>query len=444
MAKTTKSTGSTSSTSSTRSTKAAKPAAGDEYVEPLAEDSIDPLTVDPVGSATAAIDIVPEPVAVKSDSAFSELLKADEVKGNTGPIRTTGVSISADATDELDENADIDPEDRIAQGTEIDEEVRVRADLVTYHPESTDLLTAERLLQPNTQGQQEPTGLMNQLIYAATFHKVNRGDSPKVRAYKEQSAKIAKRFAGNARFVPVLTRKGGVGKTTVTTLLGMALADARDDRVIAIDANPDRGTLAERVQRQSQATVRDVVADAKKIVGYTGFAEYISRDETRLEVLASDTDPNLSEAFNDADYEVVADLAAQNYSIVLTDCGTGIVHSVMKPVLRRADSVVVVTGASVDEIRLASETLTWLERNGYEELVRNAVVAVNLATQGAHMVKLEELEAHFASRVRALVRIPYDPVLAAGSVVQWSKLAEPIRKAARDLAEAVVEGISAE
>ena len=46
--------------------------------------------------------------------------------------------------------------------------------------------------------------------------------------------------------MPVLSRKGGVGKTTVTTLLGMVLAELREDRVIAMDANPDRGTLSDR------------------------------------------------------------------------------------------------------------------------------------------------------------------------------------------------------
>lgn len=418
----------------------------DEYVEPLPEDGIDPLSVDPVGSATAAIDIVPEPVAAKSaESAFTALLKADQKKASTGPVRTTGVAVTADQVDELDENADIDPEDRItAKATPAgDDEVRVRATQVSYHPESSDALTAERLLQPNRHGMPAPTGAWNQFVYAVTFHRVNRGDTPKVRAYKEQSARIAKRLSGGARFVPVLTRKGGVGKTTVTALLGMALADARDDRVIAIDANPDRGTLAERIVRQTDATVRDVVADADGIVGYTGFSEYVSRDETRLDVLASDTDPTLSEAFDDSDYEAVANLAAQNYSVVLTDCGTGIVHAVMKPVLARANSVVVVTGSSVDEVRLASETLTWLEKNGHEDLVRNAVVAVNLATQGAHLVKLEELESHFASRVRALVRIPYDPVLAAGSTVEWKRLDPATRQAARDLALAVVDGLQA-
>ena len=131
-------------------------------------------------------------------------------------------------------------------------------------------------------------------------------------------------------------------------------------------------------------------------------------------MLASDTDPLLSEAFDENDYNIVADVAARHYSIVLTDCGTGIVHSVMRATLQRADSVVVVSGGSVDEARLASETLTWLEANDYGELAKNAIVALNTSTQGTNLVKLDEIEAHFRSRVRDVVRIPYDPELAAG------------------------------
>ncbi|MEA9980122.1 MinD/ParA family ATP-binding protein, partial [Pseudomonas sp. RTS4] len=87
------------------------------------------------------------------------------------------------------------------------------------------------------------------------------------------------------RFVPILTRKGGVGKTTVTALLGMALADAREDRIIAVDANPDRGTLSERVSKQTRSTVRDVVTKAASIGGFTDFSSLVSRDATRLDIL---------------------------------------------------------------------------------------------------------------------------------------------------------------
>lgn len=314
-------------------------------------------------------------------------------------------------------------------------------DGVNQGPESAAMLTADRLIEPKRRSRTAPEGFWPALVYGATFHLVNLGDSRRVRERKALDARIATAFDGGARFVPVLTRKGGVGKTTITTLLGMALASVRDDRVIAIDANPDRGTLSERVARQTRATVRDVVNRAASIQGFTDFSTLVSRDETRLDILASDTDPMLSEAFDENDYNVVADLAARYYSVVLTDCGTGIVHSVMRATLQRADSLVIVSGGSVDEARLASETLTWLEANGYGELVRDAIVAINTATQGTNLVKLEEIEAHFASRVREIVRIPYDELLAAGSVISWRDLRPLTRQAARELAALVAEGM---
>jgi MinD-like ATPase involved in chromosome partitioning or flagellar assembly len=223
----------------------------------------------------------------------------------------------------------------------------------------------------------------------------------------------------------------------------MSLAAVRADRVIAIDANPDRGTLAERIAKPSSATVRDVVMRSPSISNVSDFSELVARDETRLEVLASDTDPRLSEVFDEDDYNVVADQVERYYSIALTDCGTGVVHSVMRATLQRADSIVVVSGGSVDEARLASETLTWLESNGYGELVKNAIVAINTATQGTNLEKLDEIEAHFASRVRAVAKLPYDPQLAIGSVVSYRDLKPLTRRSARELAALVVDGLPA-
>lgn len=316
---------------------------------------------------------------------------------------------------------------------------RSRRSPVTQRGESAAMLTAERVLEHDRLV--APEGRWPRLVYASTFHRVNLGDSPAVRARKAIDARIGKRLEGGTRFVPVLTRKGGVGKTTITTLLGMALSDVREDRILAVDGNPDRGTLAERVNKQTRSTVRDFVLHAPEIRDFSEISTHVSRDVTRLDVLASDTDPLLSEAFDENDYNVVADVAARHYSIVLTDCGTGIVHSVMRAILQRADSVVVVSGGSVDEARLASETLTWLEANNYGDLVRNAIVALNTATQGTNLVKLEEIEAHFRSRVRDVVRIPYDVELAAGSVVRYSALKPFTRSSARDLAALVMDGL---
>jgi MinD-like ATPase involved in chromosome partitioning or flagellar assembly len=371
-----------------------------------------------------------------------------EVIGGGAPITTSvpvipELVISAAARENEVTRATVDPgipAPRFVQDSTHSRRDRLRGE-VSATPESAAMLTADRLIDTRKKKQTRPEGGWNSFVFAVTLHLVNLGDSPAVRARKAMNQRIDKAFEGGTRFVPVLTRKGGVGKTTVTALMGMAMADLREDRVIAIDANPDRGTLAERVNKQTRSTVRDVVTMAASISSFSDFSTMVSRDETRLDILASDTDPLLSEAFDENDYNVVADLCGRFYSIALTDCGTGIVHSVMRATLQRADSVVIVSGGSVDEARLASETLTWLEANGYGALVRNAVVALNTATQGTNLVKLEEIEAHFKSRVREIVRIPYDPQLAAGSAINYKDLKPLTKNAARELAALVIDGL---
>lgn len=362
---------------------------------------------------------VTEPEAVDAEATATEL--ADETANTADAVETTGTESS------LTFRADSGMYSRRHEG-------------VSSVPEPSALLTDERLLDVKDK-RVAPEGAFRRAVWNASFHTINMGDSAKVRARKALEARIGVPMPGSARFVPVLTRKGGVGKTTTTTLLGMALARLREDRVVAIDANPDRGTLAERVPRSTRYTIRDVVNKAPSISSFTDFSEFVSRDVTRLDVLASDSDPALSEAFDEFDYNIVADITSRYYSIVLTDCGTGIVHSVMRPTLQRANTLVIVSGGSIDEARLASETLTWLETNGYADLVKNSVVALNTATQGTVLVKLDEIENHFRSRVRDVVRIPYDDHIAAGSVISWDKLSKLTRESVTLLAALVVEGI---
>lgn len=318
-------------------------------------------------------------------------------------------------------------------------------DLSESSRESADLLTSDRLLVPSHAARPEPEGGWSHLVYSLTGGRINLGDGRRARERKALSARIAAPLTGGARFVPVLSRKGGVGKTTITALLGMALADARDDRVIAIDANPDRGTLADRIAHNGRtSSVRDLVKARDRISGYHDVSALVARDSTRLDVLASDDDPRVAEAFGDPAYRQVADVAAHFYSLVLTDTGTGIVHDVMSATLDLADRLVIVSGLSVDEARLASETLTWLETNGHAQRAREAVVVLNQSAPGTPLVRVDELQAHFATRVRSVVRMPYDAQIAAGGPILFAHLQPATRAAARELAALVVEGLRTE
>ena len=303
-------------------------------------------------------------------------------------------------------------------------------------PESAASLTADRLLSRTAA---TPVGGWRLWLYNATLGHVNVGDSDRVRIQRATEHRIASRLGERTRYVPVLSRKGGVGKTTVTTLLGMVLAELREDRVIALDANPDRGTLSDRSPGRADYTARQLVKDRFTVDSFAQLSNYTARDGSRLDILASDADPMVAHAFDDADYRAVTDILGRYYSIVLTDSGTGMVHSVMKGTLEKADAVVLVSGGSVDEARLASETLSWLEAHGRHDLVAKATVVINMAAGAGTLVNVDEIEQHFLSRVKNVVRIPHDRHLAEGSRIDLRQLRPATRAAAVELAALVVE-----
>lgn len=241
--------------------------------------------------------------------------------------------------------------------------------------------------------------------------------------------------------IAVLSQKGGVGKTTTTVGLGATFAATRGDRVIAVDANPDFGTLAQRGPDQSRSTVRDLLLD-ENIYRYSDIRRHTSQSSSRLEILASERDPATSEAFSEADYRGVIRLLQRFYNIILTDCGTGLVHSVMKGVLDEADAIILVASPAIDSARSALATLDWLEHHGYAHLVPTATVVVSAARPGTMSLDVDILAKHFLTRVRAFHVIPFDDHLAQGSEVILDLMSRKARQTFLELAATVADGFA--
>jgi MinD-like ATPase involved in chromosome partitioning or flagellar assembly len=241
----------------------------------------------------------------------------------------------------------------------------------------------------------------------------------------------------------VLSLKGGVGKTTTVAGLGATLATFRGDRVIAVDANPDRGTLSDKVRLETAATIRDLLNERAQVHRYADVRAFTSQASSRLEVLASDRDPGVSTAFSAGDYCDAARVLENFYSICLTDCGTGLLHSAMSGVLRLADQIILVSSPSVDGARSASATLDWLDAHDCGDLVRNGVVVLSaIRPKSKSTVDLDRLEQHFAARCRAVTRIPYDSHLEEGAEVELELLSSETAEAYLALAAIVGDGFA--
>lgn len=305
---------------------------------------------------------------------------------------------------------------------------------------SADSLDPESLLRGRRNA---PSGGWRKLIYKASAGLIKPGESPEVRRRRELVGRARTPVATGHHRVAVLSLKGGVGKTTTTVGLGATLAQARGDRVIAVDANPDRGTLSDKVELETSATVRDLLNERWQIKRYVDIRAFTSQAPSRLEILASDRDPSVSEAFSASDYQAVAQVLENFYSICITDCGTGLLHSAMSGVLGLADQLVLVSSPSVDGARAASATLDWLEAHQYEELVRSAtVVLCSVRPRSKSTVDLDRLEAHFAARCRAVIRIPYDPHLEEGAEMELDRLHPATRESYLRLAASVGDGFA--
>ncbi|MBX5486091.1 MAG: MinD/ParA family protein [Mycolicibacterium hassiacum] len=310
-------------------------------------------------------------------------------------------------------------------------------------PPYFDLSTVALLGQPK----RAPTEGWRKWLYTASLHLINLGDSPRVRRRNELVEQVRRPLRGCYR-IAVLSLKGGVGKTTVTATLGATLATIRGDRVVAVDANPDRGTLSQKVPLETPATVRHLLRDAEGIQTYSDVRAYTSQGPSRLEVLASETDPAVSEAFSAEDYTRTLEVLERFYNLVLTDCGTGLMHSAMSAVLAKADALVVVSSGSVDGARSASATLDWLNAHGYRDMVRNSITVINGVRSRSRSgrgtkVDLTKVVDHFARRCRAVVTVPFDAHLEEGAEISLDRLAPQTREALLELAAVVAAGFPA-
>jgi MinD-like ATPase involved in chromosome partitioning or flagellar assembly len=306
--------------------------------------------------------------------------------------------------------------------------------------QSAESLTADLLLPGRRAA---PSGGWRRAVYKATGGLVRAPESAAELRRAELTARACTPVAGGHHRVAVMSLKGGVGKTTTTMGLGSTLASLRGDRVIAVDANPDRGTLSDKLRLETAATVRDLLNERDQVHRYADVRAYTTQAPSRLEVLASDRDPTVSIAFGDQDYCDVAQVLEHYYSICLTDCGTGLLHSAMAGVLRLADQIVLVSSPSVDGARSASATLDWLQAHNHGDLVRNAVVVLStVRPRSKTTVDIDRLEEHFAARCRAVVRIPYDPHLSEGAEVDLDKVSRATADSFLALAAEVGDGFS--
>lgn len=145
--------------------------------------------------------------------------------------------------------------------------------------------------------------------------------------------------------VATISPKGGVGKTTTTFVVGDLLATHLKLRVLAVDLNPDFGTLAALApdRCRSENSLADLLRDEARIGSAAELRPYVSALPSGLHVLAAPVDPDVMRQMSPALYDELLTFLEQFYEVVLLDLGTGVTGPIAQFAIGRADQAVVVT-----------------------------------------------------------------------------------------------------
>ncbi|MGB8402836.1 MAG: MinD/ParA family protein [Mycobacterium sp.] len=267
--------------------------------------------------------------------------------------------------------------------------------------------------------------------------RINLGLSPDEVYVLDLYARI-RRNARDSYQIGVLGLKGGVGKTAVTVALGSMMSKVRGDRILAVDADPDGGNLADRAGRQSAATVSDLLSD-KDLDRYNDIRAYTSMNGSNLEVLSSAEYSVARRDFNEEDWKGAVGVVSRYYNLVLADCGAGLFHSASRAVLSTVSGLVIVASASIDGARQAAVTMDWLRQNGYQDLLSRSCVVINHVTPGKTNIDVEDLVQQFERHVQPgrVVVLPWDKHIAAGTEIQLDLLDKTFRRRITELAAAL-------
>jgi MinD-like ATPase involved in chromosome partitioning or flagellar assembly len=299
----------------------------------------------------------------------------------------------------------------------------------------------------------QPAGLRRQDVYRTPVVDGRRADAPTARLRRRlqrllvstgerEEAELERLLAQpsevtRANVVAVISPKGGVGKTTSAFVVGSLLADRLRLRAIAVDANPDFGTLAALApdRLRCERSLADLLSDIERIETAAQLRSYVSALPSGLHLLGAPSDAEVMAGLGPEAYGELLSLLATFYELVLLDLGTGVAGELAQFAIGRADQVVLVT---TPEWVTSSAVLAALEHLEHE---RTTVVANKFHSRGP--ADLSELERRLRERrLHRSVAIPYDERLAAmldTGTYELGALARATRLALKRLGLAVAE-----
>jgi len=237
--------------------------------------------------------------------------------------------------------------------------------------------------------------------------------------------------------VSVFGAKGGVGKTTIATNVGVALAANLNQSVVLVDADNSFGDIAAMLEMRVERSVVDLIQNLDAI-DRSSITEYLQKHESGVWALPAPKDALTWRSVTPDRFRAVIGLLARSFDIVLIDTAA-MLSDISLCALEESSLVLWVTSTDFSSINNSLAGLAALEQMSYPEGRIKLVLNVNSADDGVRPAKIEEVLGR-----EFFWSVPYDRAVRTGAQIgNPAILASPASPGARSLlqlAQAVTGG----
>lgn len=208
------------------------------------------------------------------------------------------------------------------------------------------------------------------------------------------------------RLIVVYSPKGGVGTTTVSVNVGLAIAARDPDGVALVDLTPISGHVATHLDLQPKLTIADLVRDSPGTISPEILrSTYLTRHDSGLLVLAGSPNPITTPLMSGEDAGRLLEAVLTAVPSVMVDLGSHLDERVVTS-LEAADDVVIVVTPDFPALKSVHSFFEFLTASAPRAAEPTVVVNEVYALQ---TLSASDIETALGRRVA--MRIPYDPLL---------------------------------
>ncbi|WP_243354983.1 AAA family ATPase [Bacillus litorisediminis] len=171
--------------------------------------------------------------------------------------------------------------------------------------------------------------------------------------------------------IVVCSAKGGVGKTTLTVNLAVAL-HKKNIKINVLDGDFQFGDVSLALDLQTTFTIKDVIEEIERLDSPT-LLSYLCSHDSGVRVLPAPERPEYADLITDSAITTICDFLVQDHDYVIVDTAAGLNERTLQ-FLEKADQIVVVTNlemATLKNTKLMLDTLKMLELDNKVQLVVN-------------------------------------------------------------------------